>query len=107
LAFALVAVAISNLISTISKDRRQANTINVMITTPLCMLGGCFWPIDITPKVMQYISNFTPTKWVIDAVAKTTAGGGLNTVTNELVILMLFAFAIFAISTSKRIAWSK
>jgi len=107
LVFALVAVAITNLINSISKDRRQANALNVMITTPLCMLGGCFWPISITPEVMQYVSNFVPTKWVMDAVAKTMAGGSLDTVTNELVILLLFSLAMFAVSSGKRIAWSK
>jgi len=107
LVFALVAVAITNLINSISKDRKQANTLNVMITTPLCMLGGCFWPISITPKAMQFVSNFVPTKWVMDAVSKTMSGGALNTVTNELIILLLFSLAMFAVSSSKRIAWSK
>jgi ABC-2 type transport system permease protein len=105
--FGTVAVAITNLINNISKNRRQASTISVMITTPLCMLGGCFWPIEVTPKVMQYISNFVPTKWVMQAISKTVAGGGLDTVLQEIVILLLFALAIFMVSSSKRIAYTK
>lgn len=107
LTFGLVAVALTTLINSISKDRRQAATINAMVTTPLCMLGGCFWPISITPKVMQYVSNFVPTKWVMDGVSKTIAGASLADVSYEIMILLLFALAIFILSSSKRIAWSK
>jgi len=104
LVFATVAVAITTLINNLSKDRHQANVISIMVTTPLCMLGGCFWPIEITPKFMQYIANFVPTKWIMDAVNKTISGASLTSVSVELVILLLFTVTIFALASSKKIA---
>ncbi len=103
LAFGLVAVSITNLINAISKDRKQAMTISVLITTPVCMLGGCFWPIEITPKVMQYFSNFVPTTWAVRAINKMMLGLSLYDIRIELAILLLFALAMFILGSSKKI----
>ena len=38
------------------------------ISTILAALGGCFWPIEITPDWMQRLSLYLPTGWVMDAL---------------------------------------
>ncbi len=103
LLFGLVAVSITNLINAVSKDRKQAMTISILITTPLAMLGGCFWPIEITPKVMQYISNFVPTTWAMKAVSKMMSGLSLYDIRIEMLVLLLFSAAMFIISSQKKV----
>lgn len=105
--FATVVVALTNLINSLSKDSRQANYISVFITTPLCMLGGCLWPISVTPQPMQYISNFVPTKWAMDAIGKAISGSSIMNMSLELGILLLFTLTLFIISSVKKVELSK
>jgi len=103
LCFSTVAVGITTFINSISNNIKQANTLSMLIITPICMLGGCFWPVSITPEPMQFISNFVPTKWAMDAVYKVASGATLNEVFVELMILAAFALVFFSLSSMKPI----
>ena len=42
-----------------------------MLTTMiLAALGGCWWPIEITPPWMQSLALVLPTGWTMDALHK-------------------------------------
>ena len=36
----------------------------------LAALGGCWWPIEITPPWMQSLALWLPTGWTMDALHK-------------------------------------
>jgi ABC-type multidrug transport system permease subunit len=36
----------------------------------LAALGGCWWPIEVTPAWMQMLQKFMPTGWTMDALHK-------------------------------------
>jgi ABC-2 type transport system permease protein len=36
----------------------------------LAALGGCWWPIEITPEWMQRMAMLLPTGWAMDALHK-------------------------------------
>jgi len=38
-------------------------------------LGGCWWPIEITPRWMQSFALFLPTGWAMDAMHKLISFG--------------------------------
>lgn len=48
----------------------QAIAIGVLSANLLAALGGCFWPIEITPDYMQRFAMFLPTGWMMDAIHK-------------------------------------
>lgn len=101
--FSLTAVALGMTISSFSKDMRQDNAMAYLITIPMCMLGGCFWPIEIMPKVLQQLSNFTPVTWVLNASEKLLYGGTLNDIVSELAILLLFTLMFLIVGSNKNI----
>lgn len=100
--FALVCVSLGVAISSISKDVRQAGSINSFITVPMCMLGGCFWTRDFMPDILVRISNFMPTTWVLKAAGKLIDGGSLSSIYTDLSVLLLFIL-VFALMGS----WKK
>lgn len=87
-----IAIALSGLIGNIN----QLSSINNLIVTPTCMIGGCFWPIEIMPEFMQKLSNIVPQKWAIDAIERMADGERLVDVGLNLGILLLFAIVMLA-----------
>jgi ABC-type multidrug transport system permease subunit len=46
----------------------QAVGVGVLASNALAALGGCWWPIEITPAWMQALAKFLPTGWAMDAL---------------------------------------
>jgi ABC-type Na+ efflux pump permease subunit len=46
----------------------QAAGIGVLSSMTLAALGGCWWPIEITPSWMQSLAMALPTGWAMDAL---------------------------------------
>jgi ABC-2 type transport system permease protein len=101
--FALTSVALGVAISSFSKDLRQDSAISYLLTIPMSMLGGCFWPVEIMPKVLQQLSNFTPVTWVLKASEKLLLGGTLTSIVSELGILMLFTLVFLILGSNRKL----
>ena len=50
--------------------RRRPPALGVFATQILAALGGCWWPIEVTPPWMQKLSLALPTGWAMDALHK-------------------------------------
>lgn len=102
LLFSLFSISFGTYITTISKDVRQAQSITSLVITPVLMLGGCYWPIEIMPKFLQRLSNFLPTTWCMRACEKIAYGATLRDLYVEISILLLFSVVFFLLSTWKK-----
>ncbi len=65
--FGFGSVAIGLFIIGIANSHQQASNISILILSPTCMLGGCYWPITIMPGFMQKLAWFTPQYWTMAA----------------------------------------
>jgi ABC-type Na+ efflux pump permease subunit len=54
----------------LARTDRQAAGFGVLATNALAALGGCWWPIEITPPWMQTLQKMLPTGWAMDALHK-------------------------------------
>ncbi len=63
---ASLAIVLANVTRTLA----QTAGIGVFSTQVMAALGGCWWPIEITPEWMQTLSKFLPTGWAMDAIHK-------------------------------------
>jgi ABC-type multidrug transport system permease subunit len=57
-------------LGTIAKTNGQAAGLGVLTANAMAALGGCWWPIEITPGWMQALQNVMPTGWTMDALHK-------------------------------------
>lgn len=99
--FGLVAIGLGLLIVAFSGDTSQANALQNLIITPTCLLAGCFWPMEIMPKAIQKMADFTPQKWAIGAIKALQSGNSFGEITSYLVIIVAFALAFFLIAAYK------
>lgn len=92
--FGMVATGINMLITALSSSSYMASTVSTLVMTPTCMLGGCFWSVELMPEIMRKIAFFMPQWWTLDAIKKMQVGGGFDTIGMHLVILLAFAAAL-------------
>lgn len=82
------------------RNTNSMSGILSLITIPTCMLGGCFWPIEVMPSFMQKLANFTPQKWAIEAVLKSNGAATIADIGLELGILALFAVILLGFGST-------
>jgi len=57
-------------LGTVAKTQAQAGGLGVLAANGLAALGGCWWPIEVTPGWMQFVQKLIPTGWTMDALHK-------------------------------------
>lgn len=58
------------LLGSLASTESQASGFGVLLSNLLAALGGCWWPIEITPEWMQVLQKLLPTGWAMDALHK-------------------------------------
>lgn len=100
--FSVVCISMGTALTTITKTPKQAYLAIFLMTSPIVMLGGCYWPRDYMPDVLINVGNFVPTTWVMEGANKLLTGGNLASITWELVILLAFSFVFFLLGTLRK-----
>ena len=75
LAWAGLNASLALLLGNLARSEGQMAGIGVLGTMALAALGGCWWPIEITPAWMQALAGFLPTGWTMDALHKLVSFG--------------------------------
>lgn len=90
------------LLGSVANTEGQAAGLGVLFANGLAALGGCWWPIEVTPQWMQMIQKLTPTGWTMDAMHKLISfqSGAASAVPQLL--LLLGATALIAMLAAKR-----
>ncbi len=57
-------------LGTVANTQAQAGGLGVLAANGLAALGGCWWPIEVTPQWMQFVQKLIPTGWTMDALHK-------------------------------------
>jgi len=66
----------------------------VISANVMAALGGCWWPIEITPEWVQKLALAVPSGWAMDAVHKLVSfGAGPAAVLPHLIVLSAAALA--------------
>ena len=101
LIFGVFTVSLGVFITTHSKDIRISGTISTLIILPFAMLGGCFWPRDIMPKVLRTISELVPTTWINTANSNVLYGASLSEEIKIILLLLGIAVILLGLSANK------
>lgn len=95
---ALAAAAIGTAMGTFIKSEGQAVGLSIMAGMLMGMLGGCWFPLELFPPVMQKIAMIFPTYWSMQGLLDLLLrGGGLINVLPEAGVLLGFAVIFFSV----------
>jgi ABC-2 type transport system permease protein len=62
-AFGLAAVAFGTMLGTFVKTEAQAGGLSLALGMSMAMLGGCWYPRELFPDIVQKITLALPTTW--------------------------------------------
>jgi len=66
--YAAFAASAGVLYGNLVRSEGQAIALGVILANLLAALGGCWWPIEITPLWAQRLAMLLPTGWAMDAL---------------------------------------
>ena len=90
----LVSSAFAILLASLVRTERAATPAAILAALVAAPLGGCWWPLFITPDWMQSLALITPHGWANTAFNRLMLfGGQFESVAGELIALLGFAAA--------------
>jgi ABC-type multidrug transport system permease subunit len=92
LGWAAFNAALGILLANLARSQAQMAGIGLLTTMVLAALGGCWWPIEVSPDWMQRFALFLPTGLTMDALHKlVNFGYGPEVAVPHLLALLLAA----------------
>ena len=87
------------LLGSLASTEGQAAGLGVLLANILAALGGCWWPIEVTPDWMQFVQKLVPTGWTMDALHKLISfEAGAMSALPHLITLVLAALFVGALA---------
>ncbi len=87
------------LIATFLKTQRSATSAGVLVSLVLAPIGGCWWPLFITPEWMQNMAKVTPHAWANTGFNKLMLfGADFGDVVPEMAALSVFAVVLLGVA---------
>jgi ABC-2 type transport system permease protein len=74
-AYASMAALFGMLLGNFAKSEGQVIGFGVITSNLMAALGGCWWPIEVTPRWTQKLALVFPTGWAMDALHKLMSFG--------------------------------
>jgi ABC-2 type transport system permease protein len=94
----LCSVGIGMVIASLSKSENQAEPLAWIFSMPLAMLSGCWFSIEMMPSYIRAVAFAFPYAHTVEAARGVLIRGvGLEAVSYDLLFLVGWAVAIFAI----------
>jgi ABC-type multidrug transport system permease subunit len=73
--YGALAASLGMLLGNFARTEGQAAALGVIASNVLAGLGGCWWPIEITPEWVQKLALFLPTGLAMDALHRLVSFG--------------------------------
>jgi ABC-type multidrug transport system permease subunit len=73
--YASLAAALGLLLGNFARNEGQVVGFGVVASNMMAALGGCWWPIEITPRWTQRLAIVFPTGWAMDALHRLMSFG--------------------------------
>ena len=97
-ASALAAAALGTMLGTFVKTESQASGLSIMLGMVMALLGGCWYPIELFPQMVQTAVKVLPTTWAMQGMLDMLLRGqGVAGILPEAGVLLGFAAVFFAI----------
>jgi len=99
---ALAAAALGTMLGTFVKTEGQAGGLSTMLGMVMALLGGCWYPLELFPKVVGQMVHVLPTTWAMQGLLDIVLrGAGVMQVLLEAAVLLGFAVLFFVIGVRR------
>jgi ABC-type multidrug transport system permease subunit len=99
-AWAALCAGLALVSGNLARTEGQAIGLGVFVANLLAALGGCWWPIEVTPPWAQSVALAVPTGWTMDALHRLMSfQAGAAAAAPHLIAIALAALAVGWIAT--------
>jgi len=74
-AYTTLCAALGLVFSSLARNESRGLAAGVITANLLAAMGGCWWPIEVTPVGMQHAALLLPTGWAMDGLHKLISYG--------------------------------
>lgn len=93
-----VVTAMGLFLSTLVRTTAQLQTMAPIVIVATCMLGGCYWSLEMVSPTMRTVSKFTPQAWAMTALNDVVLRGrSLSSTAPNLLVLACFGLVFFVL----------
>jgi ABC-2 type transport system permease protein len=90
------------MLGTFVKTSSQAQGVSIMLGMVMALLGGCWYPLELFPQVVQKIVLVLPTTWAMKGFMDLLAHGqNLVGILPEAGVLLGFATIFFVVGITR------
>ncbi|HSD85578.1 MAG TPA: ABC transporter permease, partial [Anaerolineae bacterium] len=101
-AFGLAGTAFGVMLGTFSRTMSQAGGLSILFAMLFAALGGCWWPLEVTPPIYQTVVKVLPSTWAMQGLSDIILyGKGLSAVWFDAAVLLIFAAIFFVIGVRR------
>ena len=87
---------------TFIKTEGQASGLSIMMGMVMSLLGGCWYPLELFPALVQNIVKILPTTWAMQGLLDLILrNGGLMQILPEAGVLLGFAAIFFTVGVMR------
>ena len=95
----IVSASFGVMLATLVKTDRGAGSLATLSALIMAPLGGCWWPLFITPQWMQFLAKATPHGWANNGFNKLMLfGADFADVAPEMLALVIFTVIFSSIA---------
>jgi ABC-type multidrug transport system permease subunit len=104
LTYGALAAALAMLLGNLCRTEGQVIGLGVILSNVLAGLGGCWWPIEVTPLWAQKLAVFLPTGLTMNALHQLVNFGAspASVVPHLCALAIAAALALYALSRTFR-----
>ena len=100
--FGVAGTAFGLMLGTFSRTMSQAGGLSILFAMLFAALGGCWWPLEITPPIYQTIVKVLPSTWAMQGLTDIIMyGKGLSEVGLNAIVLLAFATVYFVVGVRR------
>ncbi len=90
--YLLAGASLGVFIASIVRTNAQMQSFAPILIISMAMVGGCYWPVEITPPFMQTAAKLIPTGWVMQGLVDLIIRGhGWDAVLLPIAVLLGFS----------------
>ena len=98
----IMSAAFAIMLATFTRTERGAGSLGVLVSLVLAPLGGCWWPLFIEPKWMQFIAKITPHGWANTGFNNLMLfGGNFGSAVPDMLVLVGFGIVFGTIAVMR------
>jgi ABC-2 type transport system permease protein len=99
-AYILCGASLGVMVASLSKTNAQMQSFAPILIISMAMVGGCYWPVEITPSFMQTAAKLLPTGWMMQGLVDLVIRGrGWDAVIVPSLVLLGFSAVFLLLGT--------